>query len=606
MQNHPFAWMLNARFFYHRKLNRVVRFLFLTSFLLIFLLLSFEQARQNSLILDEQAHLTAGLLYWRIGPSDFYPVNPPLIRLLGSLPMVVFDWDTPWPATVKEDPFDTADRLFINHASDRNSILLRCRIITICLSLICGLLIFNCSRDLFGERASLLGMGLWSICPNLQAWSSVALVDAGTTVFGFASIYSMIKFMSRASFKATFWMGIALGMAALCKYSMLVLIPICVICVIWGNLAIRSVPRRHIPWRIILQLMLFHLIALVVINLGYGFSDHDRKLGDHQFLSNTFQSIQHLSSRYTPHFMFSMPIPHHYLLGLDRQMWMAERHALQPVYLHGQWRHGGWAELYPAILLMKLPCGTLLLLGFSCICFAIFPSCRCSPSLEFCLISPVMLLIAVFSLSMNNVYASIRYLLPVIPCMIVFISRIAATPMKNGSSVAPLRRFWTYCVRIRLVLILTALAWNAVSLSRVHPHQLSYANEIVGGPDQAWRHMTNSNIDWGQDLDRLVNWMKKKPKCIPVYLDVGNRIPASIQVQLRHARAVPWHMETSQWPSGYYILGATVLSSESFRTNIPSQHAHKSIHTIMNLNNSQFRLVDRIGYSIRVYDYENK
>ncbi len=41
----------------------------------------------------------------------------------------------------------------------------------------------------------------------------------------------------------------------------------------------------------------------------------------------------------------------------------------------------------------------------------------------------------------------------------------------------------------------------------VHPHYLIYFNPVAGGPANGYRLLTDSNVDWGQDLLRLKSWM---------------------------------------------------------------------------------------------------
>jgi hypothetical protein len=36
---------------------------------------------------------------------------------------------------------------------------------------------------------------------------------------------------------------------------------------------------------------------------------------------------------------------------------------------------------------------------------------------------------------------------------------------------------------------------------------LSYFNELAGGPTRGWKILSDSNIDWGQDLPRLHDWL---------------------------------------------------------------------------------------------------
>jgi hypothetical protein len=47
----------------------------------------------------------------------------------------------------------------------------------------------------------------------------------------------------------------------------------------------------------------------------------------------------------------------------------------------------------------------------------------------------------------------------------------------------------------------------AASVLRVHPHYLAYFNELAGGPSQGWRWLVDSNLDWGQDLPGLEQYM---------------------------------------------------------------------------------------------------
>ena len=50
------------------------------------------------------------------------------------------------------------------------------------------------------------------------------------------------------------------------------------------------------------------------------------------------------------------------------------------------------------------------------------------------------------------------------------------------------------------LLIGTPLVLTAISSLRTAPHQLAYFNEFVGGPGQGYRYLSDSNVDWGQDL----------------------------------------------------------------------------------------------------------
>ena len=43
------------------------------------------------------------------------------------------------------------------------------------------------------------------------------------------------------------------------------------------------------------------------------------------------------------------------------------------------------------------------------------------------------------------------------------------------------------------------MAWLAFDAVSIYPHGIAYFNQWAGGPDDGWRYLADSNIDWGQD-----------------------------------------------------------------------------------------------------------
>ena len=50
-------------------------------------------------------------------------------------------------------------------------------------------------------------------------------------------------------------------------------------------------------------------------------------------------------------------------------------------------------------------------------------------------------------------------------------------------------------------------AWLLAETIMVFPYYLTYFNEFAGGPSGGHRHVVDSNLDWGQDLKRLADWV---------------------------------------------------------------------------------------------------
>jgi hypothetical protein len=87
-----------------------------------------------------------------------------------------------------------------------------------------------------------------------------------------------------------------------------------------------------------------------------------------------------------------------------------------------------------------------------------------------------------------------RHLLPILPFLLVAASEAAAT----------LGRWRRPAGAVVVALLVT---WYGAGTLANHPHHLAYFNEVAGGPKEGWHSLVDSNIDWGQDLKRLKEWM---------------------------------------------------------------------------------------------------
>jgi hypothetical protein len=62
----------------------------------------------------------------------------------------------------------------------------------------------------------------------------------------------------------------------------------------------------------------------------------------------------------------------------------------------------------------------------------------------------------------------------------------------------------------RVAVALAALLHVGPSLAAAPRGYLPYFNAFAGGPDAGHRILTDSNLDWGQDLPRLAEWMRRR------------------------------------------------------------------------------------------------
>ena len=112
--------------------------------------------------------------------------------------------------------------------------------------------------------------------------------------------------------------------------------------------------------------------------------------------------------------------------------------------------------------------------------------------------------ILVFVSSQTGFSEHMRYVLPAFPFVFIWIGRLG--PLLGRQH------------KVLTGIASAALLWSVGSSLSVYPHSLSYFNELVGGPMGGPNHLIHSNVDWGQDLFFLKDWLKEHPEAKPLKL----------------------------------------------------------------------------------------
>ncbi len=132
----------------------------------------------------------------------------------------------------------------------------------------------------------------------------------------------------------------------------------------------------------------------------------------------------------------------------------------------------------------------------------------------------------------TNINLGLRYVLPVFPYL--FISAGKLVPWAAGISRVGMRR-------AAATLIGFGLAATVTSTLLIAPHYLAYFNLIAGGPDQGAAHLIDSNLDWGQDLIGLRDWLAKHAPGERVGIAYFGQINPSI-FSYSEGRAFDWFL----------------------------------------------------------------
>jgi len=526
---------------------------------------------QQSLVLenptvDEVVHLPAGVTYWQKGTFRLYHHNPPLVRMVAALPVI---WANPVTAPIYEqeswtrpDPSPTnfSQTFAFFNAGRYFELFQLARMVMPLFSIFGGLVVFDWSRRLHGNRGALLSLSLWVFCPNILAHCRLITTDVGSTALGVAATFVFWLYLRNPSWLRAAAAGVMLGLAELTKFSMLLLYAVWPF--LWLVRLILTTPRAQIVRRAAVGVahgLLIVALSILVIDAGYRFEGVGIPLQRFEFASGTLTrpvagGIRKAPASQNPLYALMwtfrenrfrgtilarlpMPLPEHYLLGFDEQKVEADGipnrlrradRALKeddielarkeagstdasvggyPVYLNGVMRTSGWWYYYICTLLYKVPEGTWLLVLLSLL--LLFVQRRTSEAWadEVCLWTvPV---VVHFSMSfLTDINLGLRYVLSIAPY--VFIAAGKVVPWVEGLS-GPRRRVGRTFTLATLGLTVTSALW-------IHPHYLAYFNWVSGGPDRVPVRLIDSNLDWGQDLVGLRAWCREHARGQPVGL----------------------------------------------------------------------------------------
>lgn len=480
-------------------------------------LLAFSGSRQAPTI-DEPAHLLAGLSYWEFGRFDLFRVNPPLPRLIASSPVLAFDYDTDWSGFTSRSaarPEFAMSWRFVKLNSERfMPMLISARWACIPFSLLGAWVCYRWGTELYGVRAGLLSLLLWTFSPTVLAHGQLITCDVAAASFGSLAMFALWSNIRSPSSRGMLRSGVTLGVALLCKATLVILLPLVV--VLW-LIAGRSYTQSS--WSAMGgQIVGTIVIGLFILNLGYGFEDSGRRLGDFEFssrmLTGNESTTDNAANRFEGTWMQDLvvPLPANFVLGVDSQKIDHETHN-QPSFMHGVFRSRGWFFYYAYAALVKVPVATWLL-GVVVAIGKLRSACTVHSKWrdEFILLAPAALVLVVVS-SQTRFTHHFRYVLPVFPLLFIWVGQAACISFKN--------------CRVSQSAVVVLTCWSIVSCLTTYPHTLSYFNEFVGGPSKGHQYLLGSNLDWGQDLFYLKRWKDEHPEATPLSVAYWGAVDAS-------------------------------------------------------------------------------
>jgi hypothetical protein len=439
---------------------------------------------QKSVTVDEYSVLPHGLAILKTGDFHLDPGIPPLASELSAAPLLL----TSAQMDINEyrdavTTWQLGQQFMRANANDYHRLFMYGRIAPLMFLLLTGILIWGFSRSLYGSGAALLSAAVVAALPNLLAHGALITPDIFVTAGFIGALWAFDALQCRPGWRAALALGIFVGVATLAKFTGLLLCVILPLVLLGlqmseGAAATPESGRRK-TWR---GMASAAVVTLFIINAGYGFAGAFTPISEYRFDTPVFQSIQGFLPGPLP-----VPLPYRFVQSMDTQ-WAEEGYS---AYLLGEFNETGFLHYYLVGLLVKTPTPVLLLALLALL------SDRRIRRREVPMLVVAGLIFCFFSLSRHK-NIGIRYVLFVEPILAIWIGRLAAKWS------VPWQRSWLAW------LTLASVTWLWVGSLVAWPNYLPYFNELSGGPSKGHRYLLDSNLDWGQDLMTLREYMRNE------------------------------------------------------------------------------------------------
>jgi hypothetical protein len=406
---------------------------------------------------DEPAHIACGIQWLDQGIYSYEHQHPPLTRVMVALgPYLVGARSnkqgdfTVEGATILYGDGHYDLRLGLSRAGNLPFFWLGCW------------MVFLWGRRILGPAGAALSVLTFTMTPVVLAHAGVSTTDMGLTACFAAATYASLRLLEEPGLKSAAWLGVAMGLMVLSKFSALAFYPAAAIAVLayWlysARPAVSEIARlfvARLPW-----IGLAALFSLLIIWAGYRFS-----------FGNTV---------WIP---FRVPFPELYAGVRDVMDHNKNGHR---AYLLGALRMEGWWLYFPTLIVVKLPLALLILAAVG----LWRRPARSGGAWPFAFAVAIPAAILAVAMS-SRINIGLRHILPAFPFVAIIAGAGALWLIQQS-------RRWNWA----LWAAGAATGWLVIGSLAAHPDYLAYFNALAG--DEPERIVVDSDLDWGQDIKRL-------------------------------------------------------------------------------------------------------
>jgi hypothetical protein len=490
---------------------------------------------KKSVTVDEFQALPSGLAVLQTG--DFrYPIGtPPLSQILPAIPAWIAGVKVPPPTFGPGAAWAVAHAFANSDAPAFHRYFLFARLVSLSALLATMLLALALATRLYGARAATLAVACLALNPTFLAHGALVTPDIYLAAAMALFLLLLDRYAELPTLRRAALLGAALGIACLAKFTAVLLFPL--LPLLFYLVGVKRCARAT---------LLAWVGALVMIHAGYAFQE-------------PFGATVPWLPAWIP---LPLPLPAQFMREALDQL----HEGTYPSYLFHRFSERGFFQYYLVAILVKTPAGLLALAALACT-GPLRPRER-----PLAVLTPFYF--AFFSLARYK-NLGIRYLLFLYPWVAVFSARVK------------LKEPW------RKRIVATALACTAAGAALAWPDYIAYFNLPSGGPSFGHTYLLESNLDWGQDLTTLKDFMDERGITEISLAHFGQVDPAlyGIRSTLLNGRPANRYVAISAnflWGRSYFVNGTTF-----YPATMTGYQAYQGVAPLAVL-----------GHSIYVYDSE--
>lgn len=604
--------------------------LIVAGILLSHFILSTVISSKESMTFDEKAHIPAAYSYVRYGDMRLNPEHPPLIKDFSGLFLLPLELTFPLTSKEWQEGYNEqwlVGDMFINctkpelACNDADTILFFSRLPITILAVFLGIVIFLWTKELAGTIAGLIATTLYAFDPNIIAHSHYVTTDIGSAAFIFLAFYFFVRFLKAPDKKNILLAGLFLGLAEVTKFSAVLLFPVFSLFVLLFALtkSTAGIGKIRTLFSYVWKFSAVVLVCFVTIWVVYAINTIGMPADKVVAHADLFLSQPNAPAKMSHDLIVSMttsplllPMAEyfvgiakvfsrvaagnvHYFLGtvsVDASRWyfpvvFSLKETLPFLFLIIGAVVYGLYRLRTALKENTLGIGAFLARSFQ------------NHIAEYLAIFFV-LFYSYVSIT-GNLTIGFRHLFPILPFLYMLVGKSVADFYKRHEHEPVTHQLIAIFIGVVMFIVVAIPVLT-------YPYYLSYFNATVGGHQNGYHYVTDSNYDWGQDLKYLQKVMAEQDACKAGTAPLSSSCPLKDYPAIDKLRVdyfggsdpkyylgdryTPWW--SSRTPeAGWYAISSFFYQESLYKKLAPGEQNYSWL--------KQFTPLDRAGDSFFIY-----